>query len=61
MPGLEAYWIEVTSISQNLLSGPVYRPPNCTDFVDKFQCCAENVAIEEKCERRSTFRSQERV
>lgn len=48
MPGLEAYWIEVTSISQHLLIGGVYRPPNCTDFFDKFQCCAENVALEEK-------------
>ena len=48
-PDLEAIWIEVTSISQRLLVGCVYRPPgDRTDFFGNFHCVVEKRPIKEK-------------
>ena len=43
VPNLEAIWIEVTWISQRLLVGCVYRPPDCTDFFGKFHSVVEKM------------------
>ena len=49
VPDLEAIWIEVTSISQPLLVGCVYRPPgDRTDFFGKFYCVVEKMWLSRK-------------
>ena len=49
VPDLEAIWIEVTSISQRLLVGCVYRPPgDRTDFFGKFYCVVEKMWLSRK-------------
>ena len=49
MPDLEAIWIEVTSISQRLLVGCVYRPSgDRTDFFGKFFCVVEKMWLSRK-------------
>ena len=46
VPDFEAIWIEVISISQRLLVGCVYRPPDFSEFFGKFRCVVEkNVDI----------------